>query len=133
MNSKARALYFTSPGEIAIRKEVIRPRRGQLLVQSRLIGISQGTEMLLYRGEFLEDMKADDLLPSLADGLRYPLKYGYINTGTTEGGRRVFAFYPHQDLFFMHSEQCIELPEDLSFEDAANNTTRATWHRSDMC
>lgn len=46
------------------------------------------------------------------------MKYGYINTGETESGSRVFAFYPHQDLFFADPEQLIELPSQMEFTDA---------------
>jgi len=118
MNLEARALYFTAPGAVELRKENCRPVGGQVLVRSRLIGISHGTEMLVYRGQMPQGLEADASLPALAGTLEYPLKYGYINTGETESGRRVFVFYPHQDLFFADPEQLIELPARLDFADA---------------
>jgi threonine dehydrogenase-like Zn-dependent dehydrogenase len=118
MNLEARALYFTAPGAVELRKESCRPVEKQVLVRSRLIGISHGTEMLVYRGQMPQGLEADASLPALAGALEYPLKYGYINTGETESGRRVFAFYPHQDLFFADPGQLIELPAQLDFPDA---------------
>jgi 2-desacetyl-2-hydroxyethyl bacteriochlorophyllide A dehydrogenase len=118
MEIKARALYFTAPGTVEIRKEDCRPVGGQVLVRSRLIGISHGTEMLAFRGQMPQGLEADTTLDSLSGTLKYPLKYGYINTGETESGRRVFAFHPHQDLFFAEPQQLVELPSELDFADA---------------
>jgi threonine dehydrogenase-like Zn-dependent dehydrogenase len=118
MNLEARALYFTAPGAVELRKEKCSPAGEEVLVRSRLIGISHGTEMLVYRGQMPRGLEADASLPSLAGTLEYPLKYGYINTGETESGRRVFAFYPHQDLFFADPRQLVELPSRLDFADA---------------
>ena len=101
MSIKARALYFTEPRKVELREETLQGRANQVLVRSRLIGISHGTEMLAFRGQLPQEMEADASLPSLTGTLAYPLKYGYINVGQTEEGRRVFAFYPHQDLFFI--------------------------------
>ena len=115
---KAKALYFTAPGTVELREEDCRPVGEQVLVRSRLIGISHGTEMLAFRGLMPQGLEADSSLKSLAGTLEYPLKYGYINTGETESGRRVFAFYPHQDLFFADQEQLVELPTQLDFADA---------------
>ena len=59
---KARALYFTGPGRVEIREELC-PQAGQeVLVRSRLIGISAGTEMLAFRGQMPDDLQADDSL-----------------------------------------------------------------------
>jgi threonine dehydrogenase-like Zn-dependent dehydrogenase len=74
--------------------------------------------MLAFRGHLPPGLQADTSLESLAGTLDYPLKYGYINTGETEDGSRVFAFFPHQDLFFADPQQLIELPDQLDFSDA---------------
>jgi threonine dehydrogenase-like Zn-dependent dehydrogenase len=118
MEVKARTLYFTAPGRVELREEECRAKAGELLVHSRLIGISHGTEMLAFRGHLPPGLQADTSLESLAGTLDYPLKYGYINTGETEDGSRVFAFFPHQDLFFTDPQQLIELPDRLDFSDA---------------
>jgi threonine dehydrogenase-like Zn-dependent dehydrogenase len=82
------------------------------------MGISHGTEMLVFRGEFPQEMSADATLPALSGSFQYPLKYGYINVGIAENGKRVFVFYPHQDRFTVQPEDLIELPPELTFEDA---------------
>jgi threonine dehydrogenase-like Zn-dependent dehydrogenase len=103
---------------VEIREEAVEPGIDETVVESRLMGISHGTEMLFFRGHFPEQLPVDETLPSLSGSLRYPLKYGYINVGINDEGRKVFAFYPHQDLFAISDAQLIPLPEALSFEDA---------------
>lgn len=114
----ARALYFTAPGKVEIRTESVEPRRGETFVTSRIMGISHGTEMLLYRGELPAGVDADINLESLSGNLQYPARYAYMNAGTTPDGRRVFAFYPHQDLFCASLDSMVELPDDMGFGDA---------------
>ena len=118
MSRKARALYFTAPRKVEIREEEVQAENDQVLVHSRLIGISHGTELLAFLGQMPQELAADATLESLKGTLAYPLKYGYINTGETDDGRRVFAFYPHQDIFALDPRQLIELPTDLDFPDA---------------
>ncbi|UCF97349.1 MAG: zinc-binding alcohol dehydrogenase [Spirochaetaceae bacterium] len=118
MSLKARALYFSAAKSVEIREEMIEAVGDQILVRSRLIGISHGTEMLAFRGHLPRQLEADTSLKSLAGTLEYPLKYGYINTGETKTGRKVFAFYPHQDLFFADPREIVELPPDLDHNDA---------------
>lgn len=112
----ARALYFTAPGTVELREEAIRRRSGEILVHSRAIAVSHGTEKHLYNGTFPGGSSMDGL-KSLAGEMKYPVKYGYMNAGVTEDGRRVFAFFPHQDLFFVQEEELIEFPESFSYED----------------
>ena len=123
---RARAVYFLAPGKVEIREETVAEALGEVLVRSRLIGISHGTEMLAFRGELPGGMEADATLASLAGSLDYPLKYGYINTGLAADGRRVFAFYPHQDLFSAPEGELFELPPGLAFEDAVFLATMET-------
>ena len=115
---KAAAVWFTGPGSVEIREETVEKNRGELLVHSKLIGISHGTEMLVYNGELPEDMETDATLKSLRGELTYPLKYGYINAGITGEGKKVFAFYPHQTLFAVPEQDALILPDDLEYEDA---------------
>ena len=118
MDLKAKALYFTAPRSVELREEECGPVGKQVLVRSRLIGISHGTEMLAYLGQMPHGLEADTSLATLAGTLEYPLKYGYVNAGETESGSRVFAFYPHQDLFFIEPQQLVELPSQMDFTDA---------------
>ncbi len=112
----ARAVYFEAPGLVALREERLEPGPGQVVVESRLIGISHGTEMLLFRGE--APPAAAETLPALGESLAYPVKYGYLNVGLAADGRRVFAFYPHQDRFATDPAGLVELPAGLAEEDA---------------
>jgi 2-desacetyl-2-hydroxyethyl bacteriochlorophyllide A dehydrogenase len=118
MGESGRALWFTAPKTVEIRSEKIVPGPGDVIVCSRLMGISHGTEMLFYRGTVPENLSIDENLTALNGSTGYPVKYGYINVGIAEGKRRVFAFCPHQDVFSAPSEDLIDLPEQLSFEDA---------------
>ncbi len=112
----ARAVYFTKPFTVEITKEEIQPRSGELLIQSRCMAISHGTEGHLYRNTFPSG-ESRDQLNALANEMKYPLKYGYMNAGTTPSGERVFAFYPHQDTFYFPQKELIYFPKSVSFED----------------
>jgi threonine dehydrogenase-like Zn-dependent dehydrogenase len=118
MDRKARALYFLRPGLVELREEPLEAGPGRVLVRSRLMGISHGTELLAFRGQMPQGLEADAALKFLPVTLAYPLKYGYINCAITEKGERVFAFYPHQDLFYADPQELIALPEDLRDEEA---------------
>lgn len=112
----ARALYFTAPGTVELRQEPIVRQPGEILVHSQAIAVSHGTEKHLYNGTFPGGSSMDGL-KAIAGEMSYPVKYGYMNAGLTEDGRRVFAFFPHQDLFYIQEEELIELPESFTFED----------------
>ena len=116
----ARALFFVRPGTVELRREALAAEAGKILVRSRLMGISHGTELLAFRGELPAGLEADASLKSLAGRLEYPLKYGYINCGVMDapGGQRVFAFYPHQDLFYADPGELVALPAGVSDEQA---------------
>jgi 2-desacetyl-2-hydroxyethyl bacteriochlorophyllide A dehydrogenase len=127
MSPEARALYFVRPGTVELREELLRPLPGQVRVRSRLMGISHGTELLAFRGQLPVGLEADAALKSLPGRLEYPLKYGYSNCGVVEqavpgagqrAGQRVFAFYPHQDLFDAEPEDLVALPAGVSDEQA---------------
>jgi threonine dehydrogenase-like Zn-dependent dehydrogenase len=119
MDPEARALYFTRQGQVELRGEPLAPRPGQVRVRSRLMGISHGTELLAFRGQLPSGLEADSVLKSLSGGLDYPLKYGYSTCGVVEeSGQRVFAFYPHQDLFDADPAELVALPPEVSDEQA---------------
>ncbi len=117
-DTNARAVYFKAPGEVELREERIRKQEGTVLVESRLMGISAGTEMLLFRGEMPSELDSDLTIASLSGNLAYPVKYGYINTGSTPAGARVFSFFPHQDRFYAKEEELTPLPDGMLYEDA---------------
>ncbi|GAB4278918.1 MAG: zinc-binding alcohol dehydrogenase [Candidatus Promineifilaceae bacterium] len=107
---------------------VPRPAPGQLLVKTHLSAISPGTEMLIWRGQFPQDVAVDETIEALAGGFSYPLVYGYACVGEVTAlgdgvdaswlGRRVFAFNPHQSYFAARPEQVVVLPDELPWETA---------------
>jgi len=112
----AKAVYFTGPRQVELRDLELKAQGDAVLVHSVLQGISAGTEMLFYRGDFPEGIEGD--LPGLSQHLAYPLVYGYSNVGIDERGRRVFGFAPHQTHWFARDEELINLDTDISDEDA---------------
>jgi 2-desacetyl-2-hydroxyethyl bacteriochlorophyllide A dehydrogenase len=99
----ARELWFAAPGRVELREATLAALRpAQVRACALASGISQGTELLLYRGEGPEPFD-----PSLdAPGApTYPRRYGYAWVGeVTEShapelapGARVFALAPHGD------------------------------------
>lgn len=83
-----------------------------VLVRSIASGVSQGTELLLFKGE-----GAQPFDPSLSQGgqFTYPCRYGYSCVGEVIGcasdvasvaaGSRIFALAPHGDVHLLHSNQ----------------------------
>lgn len=113
----ARAVYFTGEKRVEVQTVAVEPAPEDVLVTSRLIGISHGTELLCYRGQ-LPEVDSEETLGSLPSSLSYPLRYGYINVGERRDGGRVFAFYPHQDRFALPETETVALPAGLGDEDA---------------
>jgi threonine dehydrogenase-like Zn-dependent dehydrogenase len=113
----ARALFFTAPETVELRETELASSEDGVLVESELIGVSHGTEMLIYRGAFPSSIE-EETVSSLAGRQEYPLKYGYVNVGRTQDGHLVFAFFPHQDRFRCREEDLVYLPADLRAEDA---------------
>jgi NADPH:quinone reductase-like Zn-dependent oxidoreductase len=124
-----RGLIFNAPKEIAIQEsELPHPDPDQVLVKTLLSGISPGTEMLIYRGQFPPDLAVDANIPDLAGGFRYPLKYGYsvvgevVASGSTVDpawmGKLVFAFHPHESHFTAAPEVLHPLPAGIRLDDA---------------
>lgn len=116
-----RELWFVGPGEVEIRVGQPAPPLGdgQVLVRGLYSGISQGTEMLLYRGEGPQDFD-----PSLFDGdttSLYPRRYGYSWVGevvqsrapTISPGQRIFCLRPHGDRHVIDVGQLRVLPDDI--------------------
>lgn len=123
------ALYFTAPYRVELRDEVLLPLKpGEVLVQAHCSAISPGTELLLYRGQMPQNMKADSTISALQSNLAYPLKYGYAVAGEVEAvgegvskdwlGRRVFAFHPHQHRFIAPLDDLHPVPADIPFQHA---------------
>ena len=117
-DTAARAVYFVRPGLVEVRREELKPEKGESLIESELIGISHGTEMLFFNGDMPTGLPADEKLGALCSNMNYPVKYGYINVGRKQDGERVFAFCPHQDRFYTNPKELVTLPDDLELDDA---------------
>lgn len=125
-NTRA-TVTFTAPQQVEIRETAIpRPGPGQALAQSICSAISPGSEMLVYNGQFPQDLT--DAHDSVSSRLSYPLAYGYacvgrvIETGPEVEknwiGKLVFAFQPHTSHFVAPTESLIPLPEGIAPETA---------------
>ena len=127
--SKRTSLYFTDKRKVMIRKEEL-PKidMNQVLVQTQLSAISPGTESLIYRGEFPQEISIDASIPDLSSTLVYPLKYGYSAVGQVMAigeevdpmweGRNVMAFHPHESHFISNPNLLLPVPEDITLQDA---------------
>ena len=102
------SVYFTAPEQVSVLEEKLPPlEAGQVLVRTLFSAISPGSELLLYHGDFPQDIPVDKNLPALTGDFAYPLKYGYSVVGqvvevgagidSTWNNRLVFAFQPHID------------------------------------
>ena len=119
---EARALWFSAPRTTEFRPERIRPPGpGEVRVRAIASALSQGTEMLVYRGEVPADLPLD--LPTLAGSFSFPIKYGYATVGRVldsggdvenlAPGDTVFVHHPHQDVFLVPAEALVRLPSGL--------------------
>lgn len=119
---EARALWFTAPRTAEFRLEAVPPPRpGEVRVRTIASALSQGTELLVYRGEVAADLTLD--LPTLAGGFAFPIKYGYATVGRildvgagVEGyapGDLVFVHHPHQSAYAVPATMAVRLGAGL--------------------
>ncbi len=121
------AVYFTAPGHVELRQEALAdlaPR--EVLVEAVASGISAGTEMLAYRGQFPRDLP--DSRDTLSSDLHYPLCYGYASVGrvtalgrgvdTAWQDRLVFSFQPHRSHYLAAPEALLPVPEGITARNA---------------
>ncbi len=122
-------LYFTAPKSVSVHTEQLPPLKSdQVLVQTLLSAISPGTESLIYRGEFPEDLSLDESIPALQGKFAYPFSYGYAAVGRVIRigsevedhwkNKQVFAFQPHTSYFVAFPDELQSIPENISMEDA---------------
>ena len=113
----SRELWFEGPRRVLLREGAVPDvGAGQVLARAVASGISQGTELLLYRGEGKTPFD-----PSLdrPGAPLYPRRYGYAWVGEVvargegvEGlpvGTRIFALAPHGDLHALESRSVHEI------------------------
>ena len=117
MRYKTRAAFFVSPGKIEVRTTVLDAPDDTPIARSRVIGISHGTELKFFTGDFIAG-PSEDGLPDVPAQLEYPLNYGYMNVGETSDGARFFGFAPHHDRFPVRPGYSVALPASIEDEDA---------------
>lgn len=119
-----RELWFVAPGRVELRSApVAPPLPGQLLARALASGISQGTELLLFKGEGPEPFDPSLDAPGAAT---YPRRYGYAWVGQVceapggelELGAPVFALAPHGDVWRAPSRAFRPLPPEIPVERA---------------
>ncbi|MDQ3855058.1 MAG: zinc-binding alcohol dehydrogenase, partial [Chloroflexota bacterium] len=119
---EAHALWFTAPRTAEFRPEMVPlPGPGEVRIQATASALSQGTEMLVFRGEVPTDLPLD--LPTLAGSFAFPIKYGYATVGRVldvgaavedlAPGDLVFVHHPHQNVFVVPAKMPVRLPEGL--------------------
>lgn len=123
------SLFFTAPETVQVQGESVnKPRRDQVMVETKYSAISSGTELLLYTDNIPENMPVDLTLDNYSGIFAYPMKYGYATVGRvtdvgrvvdpTWVGKTVFSFHPHETHFLASETELIPLPDDLAPEDA---------------
>lgn len=126
---RRQSVIFQAPGDVRVREsDLPEPAPAEVLVRTELSAISAGTELLLVRGEFPDDVSLDEKLPSLRGPARYPLKYGYaavgkvalVGTEVDPGwlNRRVLAFHPHESYFSLDPGHLLPVPASLPLDSA---------------
>ena len=121
----ATSVWFPRAHLVELRSEPL-PELGPDDVRIRAVAsaISQGTEMLVYRGEVPPELGLD--LPTLRGSFSFPIKYGYASVGrVVETGRAVesldvgdlvFVLHPHQSEYVVPAALSVRLPPDLDPE-----------------
>jgi 2-desacetyl-2-hydroxyethyl bacteriochlorophyllide A dehydrogenase len=115
---EARSFWLVAPRCAEFRLEAVPPPgTGQLRIRAIASAISQGTEMLVYRGHVPADLPLD--LPTLQGSFGFPIKYGYalvgrvIDTGTDVRdwavGDLAFVLHPHQSALTVPAELAVHL------------------------
>ncbi len=115
-----RELWFTGPRRVELRPGEPLPPLAPGEVKARALhsGLSQGTELLLYRGQ--GPQRFDPSLDAPGTPL-YPRRYGYSWVGEivesrtqgTEVGQRIFALRPHGDVHVLRPEAMRRIPPSI--------------------
>jgi NADPH:quinone reductase-like Zn-dependent oxidoreductase len=116
--SLVRELWFVAPGRVEVRHSEQRPLEpGTVRARGLASGISQGTELLLFKGEGPVPFDPSLDAPGRAT---YPRRYGYAwvgeiceGSGPFPRGARVFALAPHGDEHLAEPASFRLLPEQV--------------------
>ncbi len=124
---KRKSIWFLGPRQVEVRDDQLPPPGSDcVLVRVQVMGVSAGTEMLVYRGEIPDSADAD--VDPVVRGLHYPTPFGYCSVGiVTDLGadiaaewknRLVFGFQPHASCYTAPPGGLLAVPEDISPQDA---------------
>lgn len=121
-----KVVVITGPRRVEVREQVVRdPDPHEVLIRTKVSGISAGTEMNVYRGLAPQWRRRMDPVTGLFEtaetsDFSYPLIYGYANVGVVEDagsavtgvspGDLVFSFSPHQEWSVVPALEVIPLP-----------------------
>ncbi|RYZ85039.1 MAG: zinc-binding alcohol dehydrogenase [Moraxellaceae bacterium] len=125
----AQQLWFHRAKQIEVREVHLAPlRSGEILVTTECSAISVGTELLAFRNQLPADIPLDSQIAHLNHAVEFPLRYGYACVGRVTAigadvnekclGTRIFAFEPHASHFIARAEQVINVPADITAEQA---------------
>ncbi|RZW22177.1 MAG: zinc-binding alcohol dehydrogenase [Desulfobulbaceae bacterium] len=117
-------LEFAEPGRVQVVEEPVpQPEALQVLVEVDYSAISPGTEMLVYRGQWPEELSRDSTIAALSGDFSYPVSYGYACVGRVIAvgeevsdqwlDRRVYGFQPHQSHFCAEVDVLQPIPENI--------------------
>jgi 2-desacetyl-2-hydroxyethyl bacteriochlorophyllide A dehydrogenase len=116
------AVWFPSARTVDLRPEAL-PEVGphDVRIEALASAISQGTEMLVFRGQVPAGLELD--LPTLRGSFAFPIKYGYASVGqvvetgtdvrTLARGDAVFVLHPHQSTYVVPADLPVRLPTEL--------------------
>ena len=116
---EGRAFWIEAAGQGALRPAPVDPAPGDVVVATRVSGISRGTEALVFRGGVPAAEHGRMRAPLQAGDFPFPVKYGYAAVGEAVAGppdlagRMVFVLHPHQDRFAAPAAMAVPLPEGV--------------------
>ena len=124
------SLCFTAPYRVAVEESSLPPLPdGKVLVKTLVSAISQGTELLVYRGQAPTDLSMDETIPALGGEFGFPMKYGYAAVGeVVQLGQGVdarwrdalvFSFHSHESHFLSTPDELLPVPSGIAPEEAA--------------
>lgn len=143
MAEKARALFYTAPGQAGITEVDLAPLRpGEVEVRTLFSGLSRGTERLVASGAVPESEHERMRAPFQEGDFPFPVKYGYAAAGRVDAGAgpaaerliggAVFCLHPHQTRFRVPAGAVVPLPDGVPPERAvlaanAETALNAIW------
>lgn len=124
-SENARALWYTAPGECALRAAKLPGLEGDMVrVRTRASAVSRGTERLVCRGNVPQAEWQRMRAPFQEGHFPFPVKYGYAAAGIVEAGpdeflgSSVFCLFPHQSVFTVSAGHLVRIPSGIPLERA---------------